>query len=93
MAFRVGKAVVFALAKRANEDWDQAALNAAITKESLSIAADNYLEGLAAVRREVKDGIKVAKLAAKVRVPRRPKLVTRGVSRPSSSPSSRIGGF
>jgi hypothetical protein len=56
--------VVFALAKRANEDWDQAALNAAITKESLSIAADNYLEGLAAVRREVKEGIKVARLAA-----------------------------
>jgi len=64
LAFRVGKAVVFALAKRANEDWDQSALNMAITKESLSIAADNYLEGLTTVRREVKDGIKLAKLAA-----------------------------
>src|SRR5262249_41778149 len=64
LAFRVGKAVVFALAKRANEDWDQSALNMAITKESHSIAADNYLEGLTTVRREVKDGIKLAKLAA-----------------------------
>jgi hypothetical protein len=64
LAFRVGKGVVFALAKRANEDWDQTSLNMAITKESLSIAADNYLEGLSAVRREVKDGIKVAKIAA-----------------------------
>jgi hypothetical protein len=64
LAFRVGKATVFALAKRANEDWDQHALGAALTKESLSIAADNYLESLAAVRKEVKEGIKVCRLAA-----------------------------
>src|SRR5262249_2686120 len=41
MAFRVGKAVVFALAKRANEDWGEVAMQAALCKESLSIAADN----------------------------------------------------
>ena len=64
LAFRVGKATVFALAKRANEDWDEAALTAALTKESLSIAADNYLESLSAVRRRVKEGIKVVRLAA-----------------------------
>jgi hypothetical protein len=64
LAFRVGKAVVFALAKRANQDWDEKALHAAITPESLSMAADNYLEGFAAVRRDVREGIKVAKLAA-----------------------------
>lgn len=64
LAFRVGKAVVFALAKRANQDWDEKALAAAIAPESLSMAGDNYLESLSAVRREVKDGIKVAKLAA-----------------------------
>jgi hypothetical protein len=64
LAFRVGKAVVFALAKRANEDWDHTALTTAITKESLTIAADNYLEGLSSVRREVKEGIKVSRIAA-----------------------------
>jgi hypothetical protein len=64
LAFRVGKATVFALAKRANEDWDQVALGNALTKESLSIAADNYLESLSAVRRKVKEGIKVVRLAA-----------------------------
>jgi hypothetical protein len=64
LAFRVGKATVFALAKRANEDWDEQALDMALAKESLSMAADNYLESLAAVRREVKEGIKVSRLQA-----------------------------
>jgi hypothetical protein len=39
---------------QANEDWDQAALNAAITNESLSIAADNTSKGLQQV---VKDSM------------------------------------
>jgi hypothetical protein len=64
MAFRVGKAVVFALAKRANEDWGEIAMQAALSKESLSIAADNYDESLAVMRRHIKEGIKVAKVAA-----------------------------
>jgi hypothetical protein len=64
LAYRVGKAVVFALAKRANQDWDQQALTAAITKESLSIAADNYIESLNAIKKQVRDGIKVTRLAA-----------------------------
>src|ERR1700730_989654 len=64
LAYRVGKAVVFALAKRANEDWDQQALAAAITKESLSIAADNYIESLNAIKKRVRDGIKLTRLAA-----------------------------
>jgi hypothetical protein len=63
LAFRVGKATVFALAKRANEDWDKAALAAALTKESLSIAADNYLESLSAVRKKVKEGIKISRIS------------------------------
>ena len=40
MAFRVGKATVFALAKRANQDWSENDMVTALTKESLSIAAD-----------------------------------------------------
>lgn len=64
MAFRVGKATVFALAKRANEDWDESDMAAALSKESLSIAADDYLESLSAVRKRVRDDIKLKKVAA-----------------------------
>jgi hypothetical protein len=63
MAFRVGKATVFALAKRANEDWSESDMMAALTKESLSIAADNYEESINQVRRAIRDGIKIAKAA------------------------------
>jgi hypothetical protein len=64
LAYRVGKAVCFALAKRANEDWDQTALEAAITKESLSIAADNCSESLTAIKKQIRGGIKISRLAA-----------------------------
>jgi hypothetical protein len=64
MAFRVGKATVFALAKRANEDWSEQDMMAALTKESLSIAADDYDESLSPVRRQVRLGVKMEKAAA-----------------------------
>ena len=64
MAFRVGKATVFALAKRANANWDANAMAAALSKESLSIAADDYLEGLSFVRKRVREDIKLEKVAA-----------------------------
>jgi hypothetical protein len=64
LAFRVGKATVYALAKRANEDWGEAAMYAAFSKESLSIAADNYEESLSFVKRNIRDKIKLEKVAA-----------------------------
>lgn len=64
LALRVGKAVVFALAKRANEDWDENAMNTALTRESLSIAADNYEESQSSIKRHVRELIKTEKLAA-----------------------------
>jgi hypothetical protein len=64
LAFRVGKATVFALAKRANEDWDEKAMLAALSKESLSIAADDYQESLPSIRKHIRDGISLAKVAA-----------------------------
>ena len=64
LVFRVGRATVYALAKRANEDWGEAAMSAGFGKESLSIAADNYEESLSFVRRNVKDKIKLEKIAA-----------------------------
>jgi hypothetical protein len=36
---------------------------AALTKESLSIAADNYEESLNAVRRQIREGIKLTTVA------------------------------
>jgi hypothetical protein len=64
LAFRVGKATVYALAKRANEDWGETAMSAALSKESLSIAADDYDESLPFVKRNVRERIKVLKMAA-----------------------------
>jgi hypothetical protein len=64
LALRVGKATVYALSKRANEDWSEAAMLAALSKESLSIAADNYDESLASVKRNVREAIKLEKIAA-----------------------------
>lgn len=64
MAYRTGKAVVYALAKRANEDWSESDMTTAVTKESLSIAADDYLEGLPRLRRRVREAIKLEKVAA-----------------------------
>jgi hypothetical protein len=37
---------------------------AALSKESLSIAADNYDESLASVKKHIRDSIKLAKQAA-----------------------------
>ena len=64
LAFRVGKATVYALAKRANEDWSEAAMSAALSKESLSIAADDYDESLSSVKRATRERIKLLKIAA-----------------------------
>jgi hypothetical protein len=64
LAYRVGKATVYALAKRANEDWGEADMLAALSKESLSIAADNYDESLPLVKRDVRERIKIVKMAA-----------------------------
>jgi hypothetical protein len=64
LALRVGKATVYALAKRANEDWGEADMLAALSKESLSIAADNYDESLPLVKRNVRERIKIVKMAA-----------------------------
>jgi hypothetical protein len=64
MAFRVGKATVFALAKRSNEHWTEDAMQQALTKESLSIAADDYRSGLSSVRRFVKESLKASAVKA-----------------------------
>ncbi|MEO5806581.1 hypothetical protein [Devosia sp.] len=51
MINRVGLAVVFALAKRINREWDEEAMGKALQPESLSLAADNYFDSLQDARR------------------------------------------
>jgi hypothetical protein len=53
MIQRVGLAVVFALAKRINKEWDEEAMGKALEPESLSIAADNYYDSLQDARRSL----------------------------------------
>jgi hypothetical protein len=50
---RVGRAVVFALAKQANKEWNSEAISKALTPESLSIAADDYVDSLQSARRKI----------------------------------------
>lgn len=64
LAYRVGKATVFALAKRVNDDWTETDMSAALTKESLSIAGDDYAESLPSVRKHIRDGMKIERAAA-----------------------------
>jgi hypothetical protein len=62
VALRVGKATVFALAKRANKDWSEENLKAALTPESLSIAADDYMDSFNIIHRQMR--LRIMTLAA-----------------------------
>jgi hypothetical protein len=62
MSLRVGRAVVFALAKRLNRNWTADDVAKAMSPESLSLAADAYTGSLDAARKS---------LSSKLRSPRR----------------------
>lgn len=53
MILRVGRAVVYALAKQLNHEWDPEAVDLALRPESLSLAADDYLSSLQSARRSM----------------------------------------
>ena len=53
LILRIGRTVVFALAKQLNKEWDQKALDIASSPESLSMAADNFSDSLQNVRRDI----------------------------------------
>jgi hypothetical protein len=63
LAFRVGKATCFALAKRSLDDWSPGDLEKATSPESLSMAADDYRQSLAAGRKWIKDRVRMARVA------------------------------
>lgn len=44
MILRIGRTVVYALAKQLNKEWDQKALEIASSPECLSVAADELLD-------------------------------------------------
>ena len=53
MILRVGRTVVYALAKQLNKEWDREALEVAASPESLSMAADDFTDVLQNVRRDI----------------------------------------
>lgn len=59
MIQRAGLAVVFALAKRLNKEWDEEAMAKALEPESLSLAADNHFDSLQDARRAIGKALKV----------------------------------
>ena len=59
MIQRTGLAVVFALAKRLNKEWDEEAMAKAMEPESLSLAADNYFDSLQDARRAIGKALKL----------------------------------
>jgi hypothetical protein len=59
MAFRVGKATCFALAKKLLDDWSQDDLEKATSPESLSMAADDYRQSIADGKKWIKKQIKI----------------------------------
>jgi hypothetical protein len=59
MAFRVGKATCFALAKKLLDDWSQEDLEKATSPESLSMAADDYRQSIGEGKKWIKKQIKI----------------------------------
>jgi hypothetical protein len=53
MIIRVGRAVVYALAKQLNQEWTTEDMARAQSPESLSIAADDFIDSLQNVRRRM----------------------------------------
>jgi hypothetical protein len=53
MLIRVGRTVVYALAKQLNREWDLEAVNRASSPESLSMAADDFADSMQNVRRAI----------------------------------------
>jgi hypothetical protein len=62
MILRVGRTVVYALAKQLNKEWDQQAREAASSPESLSMAADNFADAMQNVRRAIGKALRTSRV-------------------------------
>lgn len=61
MILRVGRTVVYALAKQLNKEWDQRALDTASSPESLSMAADDFNDAMQSARRAIGKALRTTK--------------------------------
>jgi hypothetical protein len=66
LAYRVGKATCFALAKRVLDDWSAEDLDRATSPESLSMAADDYRQSLGMAKKWIREKARMASVAALV---------------------------
>ena len=57
---------MYALAKQLNKEWDQKALDAAFSSESLSMAADDFADALQNVRRDIGRRLRVNRAVSEV---------------------------
>ncbi len=62
MILRVGRTVVYALAKQLNKEWDQKALETASSPESLSMAADDFQDAMQNVRRAIGKALRTSRI-------------------------------
>lgn len=62
LAFRVGKVTCYAISKRLSNDWSADDLESATSPESLSMAADDYKQGLQAAKKWAREMIKASKV-------------------------------
>ncbi len=62
-AFRVGKVTCYAISKRLSEDWSNDDLERATSPESLSMAADDYSQGMQVAKKWAREMIKVSKVS------------------------------
>jgi hypothetical protein len=66
---RVGRAVVYALAKQLMKEWDSGAVERALSPESLSVAADDYHDSLQTARRGLGARLRVSKVESDSELP------------------------
>ena len=64
LILRIGRTVVFSLAKQLNKEWDQKSLETASSPESLSMAADNFFDSLQNVRRDIGRKLRTSRTSA-----------------------------
>jgi hypothetical protein len=61
MALRVGRAVVYASAKQLNREWTAEDMARAQSPESLSLAADDFMDAMQNARRKMGQALRTGK--------------------------------
>jgi len=64
MILRIGRTVVYSLAKQLNREWDQKALETASSPESLSMAADDFSDAMQNARRAIGRALRTSRSSA-----------------------------